>query len=60
MQNCNIPPDAMMPDSPFRLEERVDYLFASRDYGSRRSGWTNQRGARAVELLSADDSVTAR
>jgi acyl-homoserine lactone acylase PvdQ len=59
MQNCNIPPDAMMPDSPFRLEESVDYLFSSRDHGSVRDGWTNQRGARAIELLSADDSVTA-
>ena len=59
MQNCNIPPDAMMPDSPFRLEETVDYLFSSRDHGSSLDGWTNQRGARAIELLSADDSVTA-
>jgi acyl-homoserine lactone acylase PvdQ len=59
MQNCNIPPDAMMPDSPFRLEESVDYLFSSRDHGSTRGGWTNQRGARAIELLSADESVTA-
>jgi acyl-homoserine lactone acylase PvdQ len=58
MQNCNIPPDAMMPDSPFRLEETVDYIFSSRDYGSSRDGWTNQRGARAIELLSADESVT--
>jgi acyl-homoserine lactone acylase PvdQ len=59
MQNCNIPPDAMMPDGPFSLAETRDYLFASMDYGRRRDGWTNQRGARAVELLSADDSVSA-
>jgi acyl-homoserine-lactone acylase len=59
MQNCNIPPDAMMPDSPFRLDEAVDYLFSSRDHGSARGGWTNQRGGRAIELLSADESVTA-
>lgn len=58
MQNCNIPPDAMMVDSPFELEEHLPYIYSSRDYGPR-SGWTNQRGARAVELLAADDSVTA-
>ena len=59
MQNCNIPPDAMMPASPFRLDGTLPYLFASLDYGPRRDGWTNQRGARAIELLAADDSVTA-
>ena len=59
MQNCNIPPDAMMPGSPFHLDRTLPYLFASLDYGPRRDGWTNQRGARAIELLAADDSVTA-
>jgi acyl-homoserine lactone acylase PvdQ len=57
MQNCNIPPDAMMPGSPFQPGTAKDYLFGSREYGAV-SGWTNQRGARAVELLQADDSVT--
>jgi acyl-homoserine lactone acylase PvdQ len=59
MQNCNIPPDAMMPGSPFRLDGQPEYLFSSYNYGDRLDGWTNQRGARAVELLQADDSVTA-
>ena len=59
MQNCNIPPDAMMPQSPFRLDAQPEYLFSSFNYGDRLDGWTNQRGARAVELLQADDSVTA-
>jgi acyl-homoserine lactone acylase PvdQ len=59
MQNCNIPPDAMMPGNPFHLDRTLPYLFASLDYGPRRDGWTNQRGARAIELLAADDSVTA-
>ena len=59
MQNCNIPPDAMMVDSPFELEDHPDYLFSGPDYGPARDGWTNQRGARALELLAADDSVTA-
>jgi acyl-homoserine-lactone acylase len=59
MQNCNIPPDAMMPGSPFQPRTAGDYLFGSLEYGPR-SGWTNQRGARAVELLQSDDSVTAQ
>jgi len=59
MQNCNIPPDAMMPSSPFRLADQPDYLFSSYHYGKRLDGWTSQRGGRAVELLQADDSVTA-
>jgi acyl-homoserine-lactone acylase len=58
MQNCNIPPDAMMVDSPFSLESIRPYIYGSHDYGPL-EGWTNQRGARAVELLSQDDSVTA-
>jgi acyl-homoserine lactone acylase PvdQ len=58
MQNCNIPPDAMMPSSPFRLADQPSYLFSSLQYGGRLDGWTNQRGARAVELLAADASVT--
>ncbi|MDX1384080.1 MAG: penicillin acylase family protein, partial [Thermoanaerobaculia bacterium] len=57
MQNCNVPPDAMMVDSPFRLEGATPYLYGSLDYGPR-DGWTNQRGARALELLAGDDSVS--
>jgi acyl-homoserine lactone acylase PvdQ len=59
MQNCNIPPDAMMVDSPFRLDAQPQYLFSSLRYGGSLDGWTNQRGARAVELLSADEQVSA-
>ncbi|MEQ8857105.1 MAG: penicillin acylase family protein [Pseudomonadales bacterium] len=58
MQNCNIPPDAMMVGSPFRLTAQPGYLFSSANYGPSLDGWTNQRGARAIELLAADDSVT--
>ena len=58
MQNCNIPPDAMMVNSPFQLGDYRDYLFASKAYGEQRAGWTNQRGARALELLAADASIT--
>lgn len=59
MQNCNIPPDAMVPDSAFSLDDHPGYLYSGPGYGPARAGWTNQRGARAIELLSADDSVTA-
>jgi acyl-homoserine-lactone acylase len=63
MQNCNVPPDAMMEDSLFSLERTLPYLYAdlaqSSAYGHvSRSGWTNSRGARAVELLKADSRVT--
>ncbi|MEM8769406.1 MAG: penicillin acylase family protein, partial [Pseudomonadota bacterium] len=58
LQNCNIPPDAMIPGSPFRLDAQADYLYSSAAHGSAFAGWTNQRGARAVELLSADADVT--
>ena len=58
MQNCNIPPDAMMVDSPLQPGDYPDYLFASAHYGPDRSGWTNQRGARALELLAGDSDVT--
>ncbi len=58
MQNCNIPPDAMIPDSPFSLDAQADYLFSSADYGPSRNGWINQRGARAIKILSRDDDVT--
>jgi len=52
MQNCNIPPDVMMVDSPFSPDKTLRYLYGSA------GGHTNQRGARAVELLHADSSVT--
>jgi acyl-homoserine lactone acylase PvdQ len=58
MQNCNIPPDAMMPDSPFSLAATKPYIYADLSHGGQRDGWSNQRGARAVEYLNADESVT--
>lgn len=58
MQNCNIPPDVMMIDSPLTPDKTLSYLYGDMIYGPL-NGWTNQRGARAVELLRADDSVTA-
>jgi acyl-homoserine-lactone acylase len=58
MQNNNIPPDAMMVGSPFRLDAQPGYLFSSGNYGPALDAWTNQRGARAVGLLEADPAVT--
>jgi len=54
MQNCNIPPDVMMVDSPFSPEKTLPYIYG---YSS---GHTNQRGARAVQLLHRDSSVTIK
>jgi acyl-homoserine lactone acylase PvdQ len=52
MQNCNISPDVMMPDSPLKPGLKPAYLFGERARG------INQRGARAVQLLEADGAVT--
>jgi acyl-homoserine-lactone acylase len=52
MQNCNISPDVMMVDSPLTPDKTLSYLYGSS------AGATNQRGARAVQLLQADASVT--
>jgi len=57
MQNCNIPPEAMIRGGAFKPEQYTSYVWGSAAYG-RLHGWTNQRGARALELLSADTSVT--
>ncbi len=63
MQNCNTPPDAMMPNSPFKYGSVPDYLFSSPGYTKARfnnaiHGWSSQRGARAIQLLSKNDAVT--
>jgi acyl-homoserine-lactone acylase len=57
MQNCNIPPDAMLVDSPLTPDKYPGYIFSDLSHGER-GGWTKDRGARAVELLMADESVT--
>lgn len=58
MQNCNIPPDAMMVNSPMQPAKYPDDVFSDIGYGER-GGWSNERGARILDLLSHDDSVTA-
>jgi len=52
MQNCNISPALMFPDSPMTPDKYPDYIF--------NVSWDsmNPRGKRALQLLGADDSVT--
>ncbi|MDH5736947.1 MAG: penicillin acylase family protein [Gammaproteobacteria bacterium] len=58
MQNCNVPPDAMMINGPFKLSDYPDHIYSSATYGPALGGWTNQRGARILALLSGKDKVT--
>ncbi|RJP16113.1 MAG: penicillin acylase family protein [Candidatus Abyssobacteria bacterium SURF_5] len=58
MQNCNIPPDVMMLRSPLTPDKSIPYIYSDWIYGPP-NGWINQRGARALQLLAADKSVTA-
>lgn len=58
MQNCNVPPDTMMIDSPMQPERYPSDIFGDAGYGPR-GGWINERGARAIQLLRNDDSVTS-
>jgi len=58
MQNTNVPPASMFPASPLTPERYPEWVYSDRGYGPL-AGWTNDRGARAVEILSADASVTA-
>lgn len=57
MQNCNIPPDAMMPDSPLTPDRYPADVYSDAIYGPP-NGWTNQRAGRAVELLANDAAVS--
>ncbi len=52
MQNCNIPPDVMMVNSPMTPDRTKPYLF------NEAAGRIHQRAARAVQLLSGDDAVS--
>ena len=58
MQNCNISPDVMLVDSPLQPEKYKPYIFTDRGYGSQQGKWQKLRGARALQLLDADQSVT--
>ncbi|MEX2015528.1 MAG: penicillin acylase family protein, partial [Candidatus Hydrogenedentales bacterium] len=52
MQNCNISPGVMMPDSPLHPDKYPSYIY--------NVSWDSQntRGLRALELLGADNSLT--
>ena len=52
MQNCNISPANMMPNSPLQPDKYRDYIY--------NVSWDSQntRGLRALEALGADDSLT--
>jgi acyl-homoserine-lactone acylase len=52
MQNCNISPGTMMPQSPLQPNHYPSYIY--NDEGNR----TNSRGQRALQLLDADANLT--
>lgn len=54
MQNCNISPALMYPDSPMVPDKYPDYIY--------NVSWDsmNPRGRRVLQLLGADDSVTEK
>jgi acyl-homoserine lactone acylase PvdQ len=58
MQNCNNAPDAMLVNGPIKASQFKPYLFTDVGYGSQQGGWQTSRGARALQLLDNDNSVT--
>lgn len=57
MQNCNIPPEGMIRGGVLSPEDYLPEVWGSLHYGPRH-GWTNLRGARALQMLDADDSIS--
>ena len=53
MQNCNVSPENMMPDSSLREERYLSHIFNVGDWEV-----NNPRGIRTRQLLDNDDSVT--
>ncbi|MCA9010518.1 MAG: penicillin acylase family protein [Planctomycetaceae bacterium] len=53
MQNCNVSPENMMPDSPFSADRYLADIFNVADWEV-----NNPRGIRTRQLLENDDSVT--
>ncbi len=58
MQNCNVPPDAMMRRSPLLAERYPAPVYSDAGHGPP-GGWSNPRAARAVQLLDADSDLSA-
>jgi acyl-homoserine lactone acylase PvdQ len=52
MQNCNISPGTMMPNSPFTKDKYPDYIYNDSQNHS------NPRGRSAVRLLKSEDNLT--
>lgn len=52
MQNCNISPGKMMPNSPLNPEHYPKYIYNDK------KDRTNSRGRRALQLLDADANLT--
>ena len=52
MQNCNISPGAMMPNSPLRSEHYASYIYNTPP------DHTNARGQRALQLLGTHKRLT--
>ena len=52
MQNCNISPGSMMPNSPLQPEHYPPYIYNDK------KDRTNSRGRRALQLLDADANLT--
>ncbi len=52
MQNCNISPGTMMPNSPLQAEHYASYIYNSPP------NRTNARGQRALQLLGAHKGLT--
>lgn len=52
MQNCNISPGTMMPNSPFTEDKYPEYIYNDSQNRS------NTRGRSAIRLLSAEENLT--
>ena len=51
MQNCNISPGTMMPNSPLTPDRYREYIYNASQYGS------NTRGGRFLEIMAEMDDV---
>ncbi len=53
MQNCNVTPEVMMPDSPLIRDRYLPHIFNAADWEK-----NNPRSIRARQLLDGDTSIT--
>lgn len=52
MQNCNISPGTMLPESPLTPEKYPEYIYNAN------AAYANPRGRRAIALLSQENQLT--